>query len=178
MSTLIAQRYAKALFELAKDEKTTDDVHKDLVQLKIVCGESEEFKQFIINPIISKIRKDEMLTELFRSRVKPMTLNFLLFLARKSRLELLPAICAAFEDLYLKSNDILQAAILSKVSLSKAQTEQISEKFRTMTKKNIETLQTINESMLGGFKVQINDLVYDYSIESKLKKFKSAILNQ
>lgn len=177
MSILIAKRYAKALFELSTDEQATDHVHNDLLQLSTVCRESAEFKQFISNPIISRGRKEEILTELFRSRVKPLTLNFLLFLARKSRLELLPAICEAFEGLYLSSNNILQASVLSKVPLSKDQMEQIGAKFKKITQKNIETLQNINKNMLGGFKVQINDTVYDYSIESKLKKFKSAILN-
>ncbi|MBP9853283.1 MAG: F0F1 ATP synthase subunit delta [Candidatus Omnitrophica bacterium] len=178
MIDIIAERYAKALFETAKEANQIDDIHNDLHEISILCQASEDFRRFISSPIITVAQKKNLLTEVFQGRLKPQTFNFLLFLIDKDRLELVKHICTAFESLYLSSKDILHATIQSKVALSETQVNQITEKFKKIRNKNIETQQTIQENMLGGFKVQINDMVYDYSIDSKLKKFKSAILNQ
>lgn len=177
MSAMIAKRYAKALFNFA-DEKENKGVYTDLCSLLELCRESAEFRRFIGDPILSAAKKEETLKELFQGKVKPQTLRFLLFLSRKNRLKLLQPICAAFEELYLSSNNIFPAMIRSKIPLTQTQIDQISKKFKQSEDKDIEPHQVVDERMLGGFTIQVKDMVYDHSIESKLNKFKYSIINQ
>ena len=176
MSTLIAKRYAKALFEFAGEKGKVKEIYEELRSIQELYDASTEFQQFLSSPVIPAAQKAGLLNEMFHSRLKPLTLRFLFFLNHKARLVLLPPICAAFEELYLAANNILPATIRCKFLLSKPQVDSICEKFKKSEKKDIEPQQTIDQKMLGGFTVKINDMVYDHSIESKLNKFKRSIL--
>ena len=73
-----------------------------------------------------------------------------------------------------KRKDQTTLLIESAVSLTEAQLEHIFKSFRkefVVTEiKNI-----VNQSLLGGFRVRIGDIVQDYSLEGKILKLREAI---
>lgn len=178
MSQSIADRYARALFELTESESQSSDVKKDFDQLLVLQAESEEFQRLTTDPVIPVDVKIQALDSCLGSKIHKQTLNYLQFLAQKKRLDLLTTIGEAFNEMYLSSRDQLPALIQSKVELSKTQIDKITKRFHALTGKTILPQFEVNSEMLGGFRVKVRDRIYDHSIECKLENYRRAILNQ
>lgn len=177
MKFVVSKRYAQALFELTEESGISEQVQDDLQGLDILCKESAEFRQLIFNPVISVEVKQQMLDLVLKSKLHAQTLTFLHFLADKQRLSWLPTIIAAYWEMYLAAREMLPATIECKVSMSKSQIEKILAHFHKLTSKKILPQLKERPEMLGGFTVKINDMIYDHSIESKLRKFKYSVIN-
>ena len=68
MSQLIAKRYAKAFFELSKDQKILDEAHEDLEKTGHACEDSQELTRLLKSPIVSRMKQQDILTGLFEKR--------------------------------------------------------------------------------------------------------------
>lgn len=178
MSILIAKRYSQAFYDWAEDSNNTESVYQDLCELKKLCQESEIFGDFICNPVMSAEEKNKIIQDLFTSKIHSQTMTFLMFLVDKSRINLLEAICNTYELIHLQSSATVEALITSNVKLSDEQLEKIRTRFAKLTGKNIQERTVIDPQMSGGIKIQVEDTIYDYSIENKLQKFRKAVVNQ
>src|SRR3989338_100066 len=172
----VANSYARAFFELAKETKVLAKTQNDVNQLKALLEQSPEFKQFINNPIIPVLRQHEILKALFHGKVHASTLSFLLFLSEHKRLSRLERICSFFEKLYLQAEGILKIKITSVCAMEESQVKSISEKFKKIYAKDIEPQQAIDKGLLGGFKVQVQDVIYDCSVKTQLENFRRNVL--
>ena len=94
--TRIAKPYAQALYSAATEEDILDRIVEDVNQVLQLTQDSEDFDQFLINPILSPQFKSEMFQQLLSEAVQPLTLNFLLLLALKQRERSLVAILQMF----------------------------------------------------------------------------------
>ena len=88
----VAKRYSKALFQLGDEENKLNQLEKDLVQIEDLLEESEEFKTFIANPLISEIEKAKIITRMFKGKLSDTGYNFLQLLTEKKRQEIFPAL--------------------------------------------------------------------------------------
>ncbi len=178
MSVQVAQRYAQACFDWVDEAKLSEAVAHDLEQLRDVCQNSDSFRAFICDPVMSADEKKTIVTDLFAKKLKPQTVTFLHFLIDKSRLDLLEAVCNAYELIYMQSTDTVEAIVTSRTEPTATQLDLIKTRFGKITGRTVKPRIVIDPHMSGGIKIQIDDTIYDYSIENKLKKFKRAVINQ
>jgi len=177
MSALISKRYAQALFDFANEKKKVDLIHRDLGKINRLCKSSPEFVTFLNNSVISYEQHNKILTKLLKKRLNAMTFNFLLFLSKKRRLGLLSEISTVYEHIYYKINKIKKATVYANAALSAAQIQAISRQLKKKIEQNVEIVQKQDSEMIGGMKIQIEDIVYDYTINFQLNKFRQSILN-
>lgn len=175
MSPIIADRYARAFFELSVDRGVSDQVHDDMAGLLDLCVQSPEFARLLSDPVIPVAQKQQAIEASLADKVHDSTLTFLKFLAEKKRLALLPGLTRAYQDLYLEARNQVPAEIESKVALTKAQVTRITERIQTLIKKEILPELRVDAAMLGGFRIRIRNQIFDHTIESKLRKFKRAV---
>ena len=175
MQTLLAKRYAKALLNHAKELKCLDKVAKDLDGISELIVESREFSDFIKNPVIKPENQIEIIDKTLNKKVSKEALNFLKFLCTKNRLLHLQDICTSFAKQYKEDNNILQLQITSKYDLDSKVIYSLSKQLSDKYKKQIEPEVTLDEEMIGGIKIQIDDKVYDNSVKSQLIKFRNMI---
>lgn len=149
----IAKRYALALFDLAEQKKHVDRVYEDMT----VALESVHV--------------------LAKHKVDPLTAQFLQFLAQKGRLGLLTVIAREFESLYFEYKEILKVKIVSARELNNDQIKSIAVRLKARFHMDIQHDLEIDPRLIGGFKIQVGDTIYDYSIQSQLEKFKNQILS-
>ncbi|MCE2397397.1 ATP synthase F1 subunit delta, partial [Candidatus Poribacteria bacterium] len=97
--TRIAKPYAQALYSAATEQNILDQIVADVNQVLELTQESEDFDQFLTNPILSPQFKSEMFQQLLSETVHPLTLNFLLLLALKQRERSLVAILQMFLEI-------------------------------------------------------------------------------
>ena len=167
----IVQRYARAIFESAKENNKLNELNVDFLMIKSILSQSIELNDFVLNPVISENKRRKVLEQIFRGKVQDITYRFLMFLETKKRLFLLERIADSFESIYLKFTKTVKATITSSMKLSDAQVAEIC---KNLEKKiNLKILPNLNvdEELIGGVKIQIEDKVYDYSIKTQLNSF-------
>lgn len=81
----VAQRYAKALLDLANELKIQEDIYQDMLLVQSV-SEVKSFKNMLVSPIISSVKKVEVINVLFEGKVQQLTMDFLSLIIRKKRI--------------------------------------------------------------------------------------------
>jgi F-type H+-transporting ATPase subunit delta len=172
-----AKRYARALFELAREENRLDAVHGDMKTIHGWLNESAAFAEFVRNPVIPPDTRSELMNKLLGDRAEPLTGRFLRFLDSKDRLEDLEAVCEVFDEIYDDRHNILKIEIVSATPLTEEQNEQIRTRFGSRLDKQIQSQTAIDPTLLGGFKVRVKDTIYDYSLQAQLEALRTRLLH-
>ena len=178
MPSLLAKRYAQALYSLADEAGQLTVVHSDVVIILGAIHDSEDFRHFLRNPVISSQVRQKIITEIFKEKLQAMTKNFLMFLSEKRRLPFLKEILDSFEGLFRSSQNILKAQLISPFPLEHKELERIKNRLSDKFQKDVEPELKIDPSLIGGFKLQIEDKVYDFSIKTQLENFRKKIIHQ
>ncbi len=176
MHSRVARRYAQALFEVAVEKNQLTSVEVDLELLKQNYRKVEEFRTLMTSPVISNKEKQKVFTTLYKKRLQPLTFNFVSLLITKNREELLEQMFLEFADLLDEHRGIVRGEVYSVVPLSTAQISGLKKYLDKSTQKNVVLSQQIDKSLLGGFVVKINDLVYDTSLRNQLSSLRERLV--
>nr|BDA98257.1 ATP synthase CF1 delta subunit [Rhodomonas sp. NIES-1006] len=166
----VAKPYADAFLEIANKS----NVINDLNCISAALSESKDLQKAIANPLVSSTAKKDIIKSIFSGNVDSNTVKFMMVLCDRGRIEYLDAIVETALVLAYKQASIEMAYVTSSVELSSAQTEALVEKLKAMTKaKQIKLELAVDESLIGGFKVQIGSKIIDTSVQSQLKQLSS-----
>ncbi|MGH1362365.1 MAG: ATP synthase F1 subunit delta [Calditrichia bacterium] len=171
----VAKRYAKALFELALSEKKVAAVAADLDMLESSYQNVEELREVIASPVIAKHKKQDVVEKAFKKSIQPLSFEFLSVLIKKGREAELIQIIDECRRMIDESNGVVRGTVSSVVPLSSGQLADLKKKLDSMTSKDVQLEQQVDESLLGGFVVQIDDMVYDNSLKHQLGKLKESL---
>jgi len=174
----ISVRYSKALFGYASDLKKLDQVFADMSLVAYIFENHPEFSHFIASPIIKPSKKQEILLNIFKDSMQMETLNFLKLLSKNKREDYLHHITRNFISLYKKAKNIKSATLKTAVTLSVSVVKKIEEALTNSFKSQIEMSTVVDENILGGFIIRLDDIQYDASIATKLSKIKRELLTQ
>lgn len=173
----ITRRYAKALFELANEKNQFTKVTQDLNTIQEVCLQSKDFTRVLDSPVIPEKGKKQVISQLFRERLHPLSFNFLELLLEKNRESLLPGIIEHFKKLADESQGIIRGDLRTAYPLDEEQMNSLKKRLDRITGKNVLLHQNINPELLGGFMVRINDTVIDTSIRNQLLKMRENLIS-
>ena len=176
-SSETANRYALALYELAKENSELETVEKDVNELLVVYNTSIDLKSFIKNPTQSQSSQLEVLNKIsVEMSLSKIIKNFLSILITKRRIFFLKNICLNFLSLVSKKKGELKASLVSSKNLSNEEIKnlntELSEAMGTIVALNYK----VDETLIGGLKMQRGSLMVDTSIKNKLKKYEQIML--
>jgi F-type H+-transporting ATPase subunit delta len=169
----VASRYVKSLLSLAVEQKALEAVHHDMQMFDQACRTNHQFLNMLKSPIIKHEKKKEILVELFKGKVNPLTLSIIEILTRKNREPLLPAIASEFHNAYNEYKGIEKATVATTIAVDsklKGEIEAIVKKLSA--KKQVELVEKIDKDLIGGFILNVGDRQIDASVKSKLKTLK------
>jgi F-type H+-transporting ATPase subunit delta len=175
--TIVAKRYAKALFELAKEQNKIAQVEDELKLIVTVLKENSDFHKLIKHPSIGADSKTALVKNIFESQLSEITLNTLLLLLDKGREDLLEPLLGYFVTIASEALGQAQATVYTPAALSESELGHIAVTFSKLTGKQIRVESVLDKSLLGGIKVRIGDRLYDGSLSGKLERLKNT-LNQ
>ena len=96
--TLLAKRYAQALFDLAVENNILEEVAQDMILVKSVLDESRVLRKLMANPVIDYPKKIKVLDRIFDKKIQKLTHKFLQLITRKGREVYITYISTAFDD--------------------------------------------------------------------------------
>ena len=166
-ATIIADKYAKAIFNIGKKINSGDLFVKDLgVFYNNISDSLEE----ISNPTISKAQVENIINDLAQKlKINSNITNFLIILAKERRLSLLGHILQKLEKLVKKDKNILQVELISAKQMKEEQLVQTRKLLETKYPKNtIEISEVVKSDILGGIIIKIGSFVIDNSVENQL----------
>jgi len=171
----LASRYAKALFQLAKDQGKIEKVKEDISRLIGLYPVSKEFRWLLESPVIMGSEKARLVTESFSGVLEPITLDFLRLLIRHRREGNLPSTCRMFMELFKADQGILEANVVSAFPMDEAFLQGMKKRLEESGNQKIEMNTETNEALIGGFILTLEDQQLDASVQSKLKRIRQEL---
>lgn len=169
---IVASRYAKSLIDLAVETKQLEEVRNDMRLIKQVCKENREFVILLESPVVKTDKKMAIFKEVFKGKISDTTQAFLDIVARKRREGYIDDIAYSFDEQYKTFKNITSAVITTAVKLDDTTKTQILNIVKQSYKGEIELVEKIDKSLIGGFVLTINDKQVDTSIKRKLNDLK------
>lgn len=177
MSLRVANRYSKALMDIALETGQVDAVKADLDGIKKVT--TGELNQILLSPIIRHGKKVEIFKAVFSGKILPLTESFFNLVFTKGREISLVAILDAFDGLYRKHKGIEIVELTTAQSVSEPLREEIGQRLSKMDRykgKTVQIREKIDENLLGGFVLQMGDDLFDASIQRDLRDIKKQFI--
>ena len=172
----IAGRYATALFELAQEADSLDDVAKDLVDFRSTYVESEDLRRALRSPIYSQDDQARAMDALLdKMGAAQLTRRFVGLVVQNRRAFALNDMAAGFAQLLSAHRGEVMAHVTSAVALSEAQVAEVKAELAAAMKTDV-TLETdVDEKILGGLVVKVGSRMVDSSMRTKLNNLKYAM---
>lgn len=176
ISSGIAARYAKAIFELAKEAKDLPALEKDLDALAETLETNAEFGDLISSPLYSRADQANAVAAIAKKmKLSTLVSNMLGLMANKRRLFVLPALVASVKEMIAAEKGEVSAEITAAKSLTKAQSDKLAKALKASVGKDVKINVTVDESLIGGLIVQVGSRMIDTSIRSKLSNLQNSM---
>lgn len=175
-STRVAQRYAKALMELAKEEGSFDIVVEDIRTISAAIEGSNDLRNMLRSPIIDDRTKESILRAVFGGKIGTIADRFVSLLTLKGRSPQLADIITAFNHLLDKEQNTVQATITTAVDLDPAQKQKLEERISTLSGHNVRATYVIDPSIIGGFRARFEDRMIDASVRHQLDRLRESFV--
>ena len=174
----LATRYAKSLIDLANEKGQLEAVYKDMKYLQAVCKKSRDFVVLLRSPVIKPGKKIAIAEAVTKGNISEITAAFNRLLINKGRESNLPEIINSFVDQYNRQNGIHTVKLTTAIPVSDEVKNHIIGRVKSQTKiSNIQVESAVDEEILGGFLLEMDDILIDASIAHDLKKVKAQFLN-
>lgn len=170
----VGYRYAKAVFDLAIQNKATAAVNEDIQLISETCAGSADLMAFLKNPVIPNAQKHIGLTQIFASRLQSVEVKGLIDLVVENNREpYLPQIATSFAKLYDDFTNVARAVLTSADTLAPETVAAIKATVEQKLGKNLVITEKIDATLIGGFILKVGDMLFDGSVASNLRKLQN-----
>ena len=172
-----ANRYAKALFDVALEEKAdVAQVDRDLEAVVEMMQANPEFAA-----ASNRAQSDAARKSLVEAVANAMTLTtpvtkLVTLLAQDRKLSYLPDLAASFRERLLAHQNIVRAEVTSAAPLSPEKTRALEDSLSRVTGKKVELSVSIDPELLGGVVATIGSTVYDGSVKTQLQRMRQDLV--
>ena len=170
--TRAAQRYAKAILNLANEKKVAKEVKDDMLSISKTIAASADLRTTLASPVIKPALKNKALKAIFKD-VNGLTTGVFNLLVEKNRIDILDIVAKQYLILFDGSIQVQNAVVTTVVPLTKELEVKIQAKIKELTGREATIKNKIDESILGGFVLRVGDLQYDASVANNLNKLRT-----
>jgi len=171
----ISVRYSKALFQSALDRNILDTINQDMVLIRDICA-VPEVKELLTNPVIRPAKKADTLKGILGRDINPLTLSLVELVVRNGRERYLPSIARVFVHETKKHRGITESVLTTAVKIDPELKKQVSGMIEKLLDTKVDLKENIDESIIGGFILRVEDNYVDASIRNKLRKIRSELV--
>ena len=172
----VSGRYATALFELARDEKSIDAVKADLERFDAMLLDSADLKRLVRSPVFSSdVQSKALSAVLDKADISGISANFLKVLTANRRLFAVDQVIRAFRALVAKFKGEATADITVAEKLSDKNLDALKAALKSVTGKDVSLEVKVDPSIIGGLVVKLGSRMVDSSLRTKLNSIKHAM---
>jgi F-type H+-transporting ATPase subunit delta len=175
-NTVLAKRYAKALFAVGKEGNAFAEFTKTLNAMAELFAGMPEVADALTNPLYPVEAREKVMEHLLNSmQVTQVLGNFFKLLVQKKRADILPDVAAVFQAMVDAENNMCQGTVVSAMELTPELSAKVKATLEKITGKQVVLTAKVDPSIIGGIVAKVGDLVLDGSIKSQLAGLKESI---
>jgi F-type H+-transporting ATPase subunit delta len=171
----VARRYARAIFDLAREEGDLDGWLQALQGIRDILG-SPEFRVLLDNPGIAFTRKVEIVRESLPTYLSETQRNFVFVLIENRRTGLIDQILDAYQTLLNEARGIVPARVTTAVPLTPDESERVKQRLERIVGRQVAMATEVDPSIIGGFVARIGDRLIDASVAGRLAALRASLL--
>jgi F-type H+-transporting ATPase subunit delta len=172
----VSGRYATALFELARDEKSVDAVKADLDRFDALLTGSAELKRLVRSPVFSAdVQLKALSAVLDKAGITGIAANFLKVLTTNRRLFAVGEVIRAYRALVAKFKGEATADVTVAEQLNDKNLDALKTALKSVTGKDVVLNVKVDPSIIGGLVVKLGSRMVDSSLRTKLNSIKHAM---
>ena len=172
----VAERYAAALFDLADERRSLDEVASDLRELRAMLAASPDLSRLVRSPILTRSEQAKATAALAgRAGFSPLVRDFLAVVAKNRRLFAVPAMIAAYLAKLAERRGEVTAEVTAAQPLSETQLALLSEQLRRSVGRRVSIDAKVDRDLIGGMIVKVGSRMIDGSLNSKLQRLQLAM---
>jgi F-type H+-transporting ATPase subunit delta len=173
--SVVAERYASALFEVSKRRGIQDEID---AHLGLASGlfDDTTFRKLLGSPKIRIDAKMDILKRGLEGVVNPLVLTLFELLLDRKRVDYLPEISASYTRSLEESKHIGRAEVRTAVPLDAEVEKKLTEALEAITEKKILLEKVVDNSLIGGVLVRMGDRLLDSTISTRLRDMREKLL--
>jgi F-type H+-transporting ATPase subunit delta len=176
MESVIAEKYAVALLQVAREQKTVDSIAEEIQAIQKMVDASPELKTTLEHPRVKSREKLEALRALMGNKLSATMENFLRLLILKKRIKHLGAVAEHYERLCYEMKGKVIARVLTALPLTPSQKDALSKRLSQMFGLTVELKEELKPGLIGGMMIYLGDQRMDGSVLGQLEKMKQRLL--
>lgn len=172
----ISWTYAKAITQLAEEKQV--DIAKELTEFNVLINKNNDLETVLFSDVFTIEEKKDVLAEVFKKfKVSPMVSDLLNFLLQEKRIGVFPMV---FKDVVVIDDEkkgFLRGVIEGPgSSMDEAQKKKIISYLKSKLNKEVELEFVPSTQITAGYRITVEDLQLDASLENQLDKLKESLL--
>ncbi len=174
--TILARRYAKAIFTVGQEQTKLEEYNDALSGVAGLYVSNPEIVDALTNPLYPVDVREKVMTGIIGSmEVDSVMGNFLSLLVEKKRADILPEIAEEYKIMADEEKNISHGSVISAVELSSELRESVQATLEKLTGKKVELTTSVDPTIIGGIIAKVGDLILDGSIKTQLAGLKDSI---
>ena len=176
-SRAAANRYARALFDVALKETDVQQAGRDFAAFAQLIAGHELLPKILANPAIPAPKKKAIVEQLIAraGSLSPVVAKLLVLLADRDRLVLVPEIAAAYQQRLMDHAKVVRAEIVTAVGLPGDRVAALQQGLATATGREVQLESRVDPSIIGGAIAKVGSTVYDGSVTRQLEMMRETL---
>lgn len=176
MASIVAKRYASALFSLAEENNEIDVINEQVEVLILALKENPEFLNIVNHPQLNNEKRVEIIKESFGDIHDHLQGLIHVMFVKNRFAEFYDTLCVFTENVKAYKN-ILDAKIISAVKLSDEQVAAIQSKLVANLNKKINVSVEVDNTLIGGLLIEVDGRIIDGTVKKYFTDVRQNLLN-
>ncbi|MDF2538723.1 MAG: synthase subcomplex delta subunit [Herbinix sp.] len=172
-----AAEYGHALYELAAEDGIEKVIEKEFGEIAKLFESNEDFINLLTNPRVASSERIGVIDQVFGNKIQPYLLSLIKILTEIRQVALIPLCFKEYQNKYYQKNNIMLVNAISAVELNDSQRQRIISKLEKSMNKSIILENIVDQTCIGGIRLEYNGHMIDASIKNRLVKLQYEIKN-
>jgi F-type H+-transporting ATPase subunit delta len=169
--------YATSILQLAKESGQVDPIAGELREIHQILSENPAFQSLLADPGVSEAEREQVLKRVFAGKINQILMNALGVMNNKGRLGILSEVAQNYQDLLDEERGKIEVDVTVAQKLSNEELEQVRRRVGEALKKDVIIHQYVDDSIIGGLIVRVQDKLIDASVRTQLQMIKQQMLS-
>ena len=175
MELEVAMVYARAMYDVAKDLGKVEEIKGDMITIQHIFDRKKQFKEIMVNPAISNVKKKEMIRKALGGATYEEILSLLYILIDKGRFSYYDKVVSQYSQIVDSEDKVSAGVIYSACRLNIAHLNAFEDAMSKMTGKKVSLYNRVDRDLIGGVRIVVDGKIIDASLKANLEKLSGDI---
>ena len=173
--SLLAQRYAKAVFEVAEQQNAADAVDADLGRLGSALRNAE-VAAVVTSPDTGTVARAQIVEKLLGD-ANDLSKNLIGVVLKRRREAILPELSQAYKSLLRAARGKVVGVVETAKPIDEAGIQTLERHAAKLTGKNVTLEVELNPDLIGGVRLRLGNTLYDGSVATVLEDLERSLMD-